>query len=101
MGCNTSQENPAAGTAAIDETTSPIKDHLMANDDGTGTDDSFNADNKCNAEAETIKLKTAPVADSEVIDDSDESATVPTLNGEPLGKDEGKCVFFFLNIFLK
>lgn len=80
MGCNTSQEKP---TSAISAGTP---------DEAAAADMTSNEDNQNNVETELLKSKVAlaPVAAMEDVSDS-----LPMLNGEPLGKDEGKNLYRF------
>lgn len=84
MGCNTSQEKPSSAMSGgtVDETAAA---------DITSTED-----NKNNVETELLKSKVslAPVAAMEDVSDS-----LPMLNGEPLGKDEGR--HFFLHLYFQ
>lgn len=81
MGCNTSQEKPAS---AISTGTA---------DEANAADITSTEDNKNNVETELLKSKIslAPVAAMEDVSDS-----LPMLNGEPLGKDEGRIFFTFV-----
>lgn len=79
MGCNTSQEKAAAVQDSADKNETDVT----------------NEDNKNNVEAELIKSKSTDEKNG-TIDDS-----TPMLNGEPLGKDEGKFKYISKSKILK